>query len=265
MSHQHHPPTSHTPGIDISRKTLRKMVTECAKSARGTRHAPARRTPEPPHHFNPAGHAGGPGLGDFDGHERLRRLSALLRSSLRGTPSPAGPGRGQRARRSPSRSIATPTRWNSSSTAVHSAASPPATATGSARSSTRSTSRANCSPSPTPTAPKPAATCCAWADRPVRVEVSGAGVLLGFGSASPSTEERFDATERRTYDGRALAVLRPTGPGKIRLIASAPECEPAEVLVTAELRRPLRHPASPGPKNSFDHSERTVGAPYRRW
>ncbi|WP_234390342.1 DUF4982 domain-containing protein [Streptomyces sp. MMG1533] len=72
------------------------------------------------------------------------------------------------------------------------------------------------------------------ADRPVRVEVSGAGVLLGFGSADPSTEERFDASERRTYEGRALAVLRPTGPGKIRLLASAPECDPVEVVVTAE-------------------------------
>ncbi|WP_262059482.1 glycoside hydrolase family 2 TIM barrel-domain containing protein [Streptomyces sp. STR69] len=72
------------------------------------------------------------------------------------------------------------------------------------------------------------------ADRPVRLEVSGAGVLLGFGSADPVSEERFDATERRTYEGRALAVLRPTGPGKIRLLASAPECDPVEVLVTVE-------------------------------
>ena len=39
----------------------------------------------------------------------------------------------------------------------------------------------------------PAGTGWAAADRPVRVEVSGAGVLLGFGSANPSTEERFDA------------------------------------------------------------------------
>ncbi|MFC5752721.1 glycoside hydrolase family 2 TIM barrel-domain containing protein [Actinomadura rugatobispora] len=77
------------------------------------------------------------------------------------------------------------------------------------------------------------------ADRPVRVEVSGDGVLQGFGTAAPSTEEGFDATERRTYEGRALAVLRPTGPGKIRLLASAPDCEPAEVLITVEEgRRP---------------------------
>jgi beta-galactosidase len=80
----------------------------------------------------------------------------------------------------------------------------------------------------------PAGTCCTGSDRPVRAEVTGRGVLLGFGSANPSTEERFDATERRTYDGRALAVLRPTGPGKIRLIASAPGCEPAEIVVTAD-------------------------------
>ena len=79
-----------------------------------------------------------------------------------------------------------------------------------------------------------AGTCCTHADRPVRLEVSGQGVLAGFGSANPSTEERFDAAERRTYDGRALAVLRPTGPGKIRLTATAPGCEPAEILITAE-------------------------------
>ncbi|MFE2884689.1 glycoside hydrolase family 2 TIM barrel-domain containing protein [Streptomyces sp. NPDC059272] len=74
------------------------------------------------------------------------------------------------------------------------------------------------------------------ADRPVRLEVRGSGVLLGFGSADPSTEERFDATERRTYEGRALAVLRPTGPGRIHLVASADECDPADVVVTVEER-----------------------------
>ncbi len=68
----------------------------------------------------------------------------------------------------------------------------------------------------------------------MRAEVTGHGALLGFGSANPSTEERFDATERRTYDGRALAVLRPTGPGKIRLIASAPECDSVEIMVIVE-------------------------------
>ena len=80
----------------------------------------------------------------------------------------------------------------------------------------------------------PAGTCCTGSDRTVRAEVTGHGVLLGFGSANPSTEERFDATERRTYDGRALAVLRPTGPGEIRLVASSSGCEAAEIVITAE-------------------------------
>jgi beta-galactosidase len=77
----------------------------------------------------------------------------------------------------------------------------------------------------------PDGTCHTAADRPIRVEVTGPGVLLGFGSADPSTEERFDATERTSYEGRALAVIRPTGPGKIRLLATAPGCDPAEVLI----------------------------------
>ncbi|MGW1760118.1 glycoside hydrolase family 2 TIM barrel-domain containing protein [Streptomyces mirabilis] len=69
-------------------------------------------------------------------------------------------------------------------------------------------------------------------DRPVSLEVSGAGTLIGFGSAVPSTEERFDAKERHTYEGRLLAVVRPTGTGEIRLTAGAPECEPVEVTIT---------------------------------
>ncbi|MEU6201213.1 glycoside hydrolase family 2 TIM barrel-domain containing protein [Streptomyces sp. NPDC047061] len=72
------------------------------------------------------------------------------------------------------------------------------------------------------------------ADRPVTVEVSGTGELVGFGSAAPATEERFDATERLTYEGRALAVVRPTATGKIRLLANAPDCEPVECIITVE-------------------------------
>ncbi|SEP68147.1 beta-galactosidase [Streptomyces sp. yr375] len=72
------------------------------------------------------------------------------------------------------------------------------------------------------------------ADRRVAVEVCGPGVLLGLGSADPWTEEPFGSSERLTYEGRALAVLRPTGPGKIRLTATAEGCDPADVVVTAE-------------------------------
>jgi beta-galactosidase len=73
----------------------------------------------------------------------------------------------------------------------------------------------------------------AAADRMVNLEVTGAGALLAFGSADPCTEERFDAKDRRTYQGRAIAVIRPTGVGEIRITATAPGCDVAQTTVTA--------------------------------
>ncbi|WP_456285357.1 DUF4982 domain-containing protein [Microbacterium sp. JZ70] len=53
------------------------------------------------------------------------------------------------------------------------------------------------------------------ADREVHVEVEGPGTLAGMCSANPATVERFDASTWRTFDGRALAVVRPGAPGRI--------------------------------------------------
>ena len=58
-------------------------------------------------------------------------------------------------------------------------------------------------------------------DRAVRVDVAGAGDLAGLGSGNPKTAERFDATVRHTFDGRALAVIRPTGTGIITITVSS--------------------------------------------
>ena len=55
-------------------------------------------------------------------------------------------------------------------------------------------------------------------DSKVKIEVEG-GELLGFGSANPRTEERFDAGEYTTYYGHALAVVRATGTGTIKISA----------------------------------------------
>lgn len=59
------------------------------------------------------------------------------------------------------------------------------------------------------------------ADTMVRVEVAGAGVLAGLGSGNPTTAERFDATTRTTFDGRALAIVRPTEAGAITVTVSS--------------------------------------------
>jgi Glycoside hydrolase family 2 C-terminal domain 5 len=70
-------------------------------------------------------------------------------------------------------------------------------------------------------------------DREVTVSVAGAGVLAGFGSAAPSTEESYLDAVHTSFDGRALAVVRPTGPGTITVRASAPGCDDVSVTVQA--------------------------------
>lgn len=69
--------------------------------------------------------------------------------------------------------------------------------------------------------------------RKVRLTVEGAGSLQGFGSGNPVSEENFFDTERTTYYGRAIAVIRAgTETGSIKLIAEAEGIE----TVTVEMQ-----------------------------
>ncbi|MGV2900128.1 glycoside hydrolase family 2 TIM barrel-domain containing protein [Microbacterium sp. AGC62] len=68
------------------------------------------------------------------------------------------------------------------------------------------------------------------ADRPVSVQVTGAGSLAGFGSGRPRTSERFDSATHGTYDGRVLAAIRPAAVGAISLAISA-NGVPSEVVM----------------------------------
>lgn len=70
-------------------------------------------------------------------------------------------------------------------------------------------------------------------DLEVEVDIEGPGVLQGFGSARAETEESFTDARHRLYDGRALAVVRPTGSGRIVVTASAPGLSSASVEVQA--------------------------------
>jgi len=76
-----------------------------------------------------------------------------------------------------------------------------------------------------------AGTVVAGDDREVTVTVEGPGMLQGLGSARPATEESYLDDVHTTFDGRALAVVRPTGPGVITVTASAAGCEPVSVPV----------------------------------
>jgi len=73
------------------------------------------------------------------------------------------------------------------------------------------------------------------ADRRVTVELDGPAVVQGFGSANPCTEERFVDSHCTTFDGRALAVVRPTGVGTITVTLTAEGCDPVRVRVDAQV------------------------------
>ena len=54
-------------------------------------------------------------------------------------------------------------------------------------------------------------------DQTVTVSVEGAAELAGIGSGRIDSEERFDAGTHLTYDGRALAIVRPTEVGDVTI------------------------------------------------
>ncbi|WP_437773442.1 glycoside hydrolase family 2 TIM barrel-domain containing protein [Arthrobacter sp. KNU40] len=54
----------------------------------------------------------------------------------------------------------------------------------------------------------------------IMVSVEGAGVLQALGSARPDTRESYVGNQHTTFDGRALAIIRPTGAGLITLTAT---------------------------------------------
>jgi beta-galactosidase len=70
-------------------------------------------------------------------------------------------------------------------------------------------------------------------DRKVSVMIDGPGLIQGFGSANPATEENYFEKENTTFDGKALAVVRPTGAGVITLTVTAEGCTPQSVTINA--------------------------------
>lgn len=70
------------------------------------------------------------------------------------------------------------------------------------------------------------------ADRKVSVTVEGAGVLQGFGSADPKSTENFFDTERTTFDGKVLAVVRSKAEaGTITVTAAAEGCRSNTIML----------------------------------
>jgi beta-galactosidase len=58
-------------------------------------------------------------------------------------------------------------------------------------------------------------------DAVIQVSVEGAGVLQALASARPNADEQFGATQCTTFDGRALAIIRPTAEGEITVTVTS--------------------------------------------
>ena len=69
------------------------------------------------------------------------------------------------------------------------------------------------------------------ADAAITVSVDGPGVLAGVGTGRARTEEPFAGPSVTTYDGRALAIVRPTGVGTVTVTVEASGFAPAEVVL----------------------------------
>ena len=70
-------------------------------------------------------------------------------------------------------------------------------------------------------------------DRAVTVEVEGPATLQGLGSANPRTEETFGEPTHDTFNGRALAVVRPTAPGTITVTVATDGLASQQVTIEA--------------------------------
>jgi beta-galactosidase len=74
------------------------------------------------------------------------------------------------------------------------------------------------------------------ANRTIEVEVEGPAMLAALGSANPRTTESFQGSTCSTFDGRALAIVRPTGPGRILVKAAISGSVPQVVTIEAVSR-----------------------------
>lgn len=71
-------------------------------------------------------------------------------------------------------------------------------------------------------------------DQPLRVEITGPAKLQAFGTANPTNEHtQFTDATHRTYDGRALVIIRPVAAGAITVTVSTADGTTAQVTLEA--------------------------------
>lgn len=69
----------------------------------------------------------------------------------------------------------------------------------------------------------------------VSISVEGPGLIIGFGSADPESEENYFDRSARAYEGRLRAAVRGTGEkGTIKVTMETSDCAPVSVTLVAE-------------------------------
>ena len=72
-------------------------------------------------------------------------------------------------------------------------------------------------------------------ERQISIEVTGAGELIGFGSADPKSEEVFTDSKRTTFEGSVLAVIRPLDcGGEICVRAETEDCDSEAICLQVQ-------------------------------
>lgn len=85
-------------------------------------------------------------------------------------------------------------------------------------------------------------------DTNITIQVDGPGVLQGFGTGAPATEESFLDDAATSFKGHALAIVRATGEtGRITVTARAHGLPDASVEIDV-VRAPTHHVTEEGQK-----------------
>ncbi|GAA2889614.1 hypothetical protein GCM10010517_53750 [Streptosporangium fragile] len=70
-------------------------------------------------------------------------------------------------------------------------------------------------------------------NRVITVTVDGPGKLQGLGSDDPKSENNYADACCETFEGRAMAIIRPTGIGRITVRITSEQGESAQVVLHA--------------------------------
>ena len=71
-----------------------------------------------------------------------------------------------------------------------------------------------------------------YTDKLIQFSIAGPGKIIAVDSGSVVSTEPFQATQRQTYQGRALAIIRATAPGSVTLTAKSEGLPEASIKLT---------------------------------